>query len=224
MATTTRRTEPCSLLVQSPRRVSRPRALARFAGRRASPGLARRAKGAVASLPSQLLPSLAKSRPYVESYVENAPKDAPRHSEPLSPFTLPSKQPSRRATPRAALLCSRRSTVAAVPSSPPTAAAVRVWWLPGVSGAIQLPIAAEIAHAATCNARKSTISARCRSPRGRFERRLGVGSRLTYLGATTRALMRPSGASSAPPPRCLGGCTEVRREPSHDGMVVSTEV
>ena len=92
--------------------------------------------------------------------MENEHGYAPRHSETLSPFTLPSKQPSRRATPRAALLCSRPSTVAAVPSSPPTAAAVRMWWLPGVLGAIQPPIAAQIAHAATCDARKSTISAR----------------------------------------------------------------
>ena len=103
----------------------------------------------------------AKSRPYQERYVENAPGDAPRHSETISRFTLPSKQPSRRATPRAALLCSRPSTMAAVPSSPLTAAAVRMWWLPGVLGAIQPPIAAQVAHAATCDGRKSTISARC---------------------------------------------------------------
>ena len=74
------------------------------------------------------------------------------------------------------------------------------------------------------NAQKSSIFARRRSPRGPFERRLAVGSRLARLGATTCALQRPSGANSAPPPRCLGGCTEVRRGASRDGMVVSTEV
>ena len=71
---------------------------------------------------------------------------------------------------------------------------------------------------------KSPTFARRKSPRGWFERRLAVGSRLACLGATTCALQRPSGANSAPPPRCLVGCTEVRRGASRDGMVVSTEV
>ena len=47
-----------------------------------------------------------------------------------------------------------------MPSSPPTAAAVRMWWFSGVLGAIQPPIAAQMALEATCDARKSTISAR----------------------------------------------------------------
>ena len=70
------------------------------------------------------------------------------------------------------------------------------------------------------NTQKSSIFAHRRSPRGRFERRLTVGSRLARLGATTCALQRPSGANSEPPPRC--GRLEVRRG-ARDGMVVSTE-
>ena len=73
------------------------------------------------------------------------------------------------------------------------------------------------------NAQKSSIFAHRRSLRGRLERRLAVGSRLARLGVTTSALQRPSGANSAPPPRCLGGWTAVRRGASRDGMVVSTK-
>ena len=74
------------------------------------------------------------------------------------------------------------------------------------------------------NAQKSSIFAHRRSPRGQCERRLAVGLRQTRLGAITCALQRLSGANSAPPPRCLGGCTEVRRGASRGRMVVSTEV
>ena len=55
------------------------------------------------------------------------------------------------------------------------------------------------------NSQKSSIFAHRRSPRGRFERRLAVGSHLARLGATTCALQRPSGANSALPQLCLLG-------------------
>ena len=47
---------------------------------------------------------------------------------------------------------------------------------------------------------KSSTLARRRSPRGRFERELAVGSRLACLGAAACALQRPLRATLALPP------------------------
>ena len=54
--------------------------------------------------------------------------------------------------------------------------------------------------ASSSDMRKSPTFARCKSPRGQFERRLAFGSRLTHLGALVCALQWPSGADAPLPP------------------------
>ena len=68
---------------------------------------------------------------------------------------------------------------------------------------------------------KSSTFAHRRSPRGRFEQYLAVGSRLARLGAAACALRRPSGTNSAVPPRCLAGRSKSVARAARAGMGVS---
>ena len=69
--------------------------------------------------------------------------------------------------------------------------------------------------------RKSSTFGRRRSPRGRFERHLVVGSRQAHLRAAACALRRPSGTNSAVPPRCLAGRSKSVARAARAGMGVS---
>ena len=127
----------------------------------------------------------------------------------------PSDEESESATRTAQFLCARTAALARRGTA--------VWDQVSRAGVVKHHVAslsAQSRAAGSATARnavsssdmpKSSTFEHCKSPRGRFERRLAVDSRRTHLGATTCALRRPSETNLAVPPRCLAGRSLFRR-------------